>query len=252
MTYLVFHLIFILPPIAALIAAARRDGGSLAGRLQQAGSWGVRALALIVLLALFYTTPWDNYLIARGIWGYPPGRVLFTIGYVPFEEYLFFILQPILSGLFLFFLARRAPSPNLVSAQTQRIGRWLGTAFFLGLAVTGTLLLQAVWGTYFGLILVWAAPIAALQWAVGGEELIAEYKLVLPAIIIPTLYLWFSDWAAIKMNIWWISPAYTTGFNPLGLPVEEAFFFLITNIIVIQGLALFLILGPRLAKRWTR
>ncbi len=29
----------------------------------------------------------------RGIWYYPPGRVLATIGWVPVEEYAFFILQ---------------------------------------------------------------------------------------------------------------------------------------------------------------
>ena len=57
-------------------------------------------LGVVLLLAFAYTTPWDNYLVFREVWGYPPGRVLATIGYVPVEEYAFFLLQPIMTGLF--------------------------------------------------------------------------------------------------------------------------------------------------------
>ncbi len=34
-------------------------------------------------LALVYTTPWDNFLVYRGIWAYPSGRVLATLGSGP-------------------------------------------------------------------------------------------------------------------------------------------------------------------------
>jgi 15-cis-phytoene synthase/lycopene beta-cyclase len=59
--------------------------------------------------ATIYTTPWDNvayiyfiagladkqFIIARGGWTYPVGSVIGTIHYIPIEEHLFFILQPI-------------------------------------------------------------------------------------------------------------------------------------------------------------
>ena len=60
------------------------------------------------IIALLYTTPWDNYLVATGVWWYDPALVTgLTLGWVPIEEYTFFILQTLLAGLWLAFLARR-------------------------------------------------------------------------------------------------------------------------------------------------
>ena len=53
-------------------------------------------LVVIVLpiIAVVWTTPWDNYLVAKGVWRYDPNKVWNVIlGYVPLEEYLFFVLQ---------------------------------------------------------------------------------------------------------------------------------------------------------------
>src|SRR5205085_4477808 len=62
----------------------------------------------ITTIAVVYTTPWDNYLVASGVWYYDPRLVLnVTLGYVPLEEYLFFILQTCLTGLVVFWLWRR-------------------------------------------------------------------------------------------------------------------------------------------------
>ena len=55
-------------------------------------------LLSLQLLLLIYTTPWDNYLIMRGVWSYPEGVVLGTLGYVPIEEYGFMIMQTLLAG----------------------------------------------------------------------------------------------------------------------------------------------------------
>ena len=72
-----------------------------------------------VLLAVVYTTPWDNYLVATGVWYYDPQLVSgIVLGWVPIEEYTFFVLQTILTSLVLLFVARRwhgprgRPAPN--------------------------------------------------------------------------------------------------------------------------------------------
>ncbi len=91
MTYLQFLILFICIPLCLLGWRLRRR---------------VRRLDLIMLvglavIAVVYTTPWDNYLVATGVWYYDPRLVLNrTIGYVPVEEYLFFILQTFLTGFF--------------------------------------------------------------------------------------------------------------------------------------------------------
>ena len=75
------------------------------GRIVPGGSWkkkldrlNLTGIALIAAVALIYTTPWDNYLIMRGVWSYPEGVVFGTFGYVPIEEYGFMIMQTLLAG----------------------------------------------------------------------------------------------------------------------------------------------------------
>ena len=256
MTYLQFHLVFIVPPILGLLYLQYRQGGAPAGRFDPGGARTLPALGVILALALAYTTPWDNHLVARGVWGYPPERVLATIGYVPVEEYAFFLLQPILTGLFLFALGRRTAEPEPTAQGVRRMGGTIGTAFFVLLTALGFLLTGDDSTYYLGLILAWASPIAALQWAVGGGALVTHWRDVMAAVAIPTVYLWLADRIAIGLGIWYISPRYTTGVHLFGLPVEEALFFAYTNVIVVQGLLLFLVLlrGARFARvrGWTR
>lgn len=248
MSYFAFHLLFTLPPILLL---------ALFQRQPLAGVGGLKvwlALPLMALIALIYTTPWDNYLIWRDVWHYGEGRVVGTIGYVPVEEYLFFLLQPILTGLWLYWLlAHKAP----VQQECSAVARIVGTGFWVVLSIAGLIMLQSNPGVYLGLILAWAGPVLALQWFIGGAQLWATKSTWLLGTLIPTFYLWFADRFAIEQGIWSISDAYTTGLHLFGLPIEEATFFLVTNLLVVQGLLLFLLLekihfsSPAVTKKAT-
>lgn len=233
MSYLAFHLAFILPPLLLLGMTQPRPLAGVGGRR------AAYAIPTICLIAFTYTTPWDNYLVAREVWWYGPDRVIATIGYVPIEEYLFFILQPILTGLFLYqYLARWAPQPQTSSARAGHIG----IVFFVVLSVTGIGLLLADWdaGLYMGLILAWAGPVLAGMWMYAGKLLWALRRPLVITTLLPTAYLWIADATAIHLGIWEISSTYSFGLNPFGLPVEEATFFLATNLMVVQGTLLFL------------
>ncbi|MGB3543909.1 lycopene cyclase domain-containing protein [Rubrivirga sp.] len=225
MTYLEFHLAFTVPPLVVLAL--------LQGRTR-APWW---PLGLLIGIAFVYTTPWDNYLVAREIWTYPPGRVLATIGFVPVEEYAFFGIQTIIAGLWLrLFQARwdRVPEPS------GRGVRWPGIALFGAITVAGVaMLLAAGHWLYLGLILAWAGPPLLLQWAVGGELVWARRRLVAVTVIPISLYLWVADWFAItQAGIWNITDATRTGWEIVGLPVEEALFFVVTTLLVAQGLVM--------------
>lgn len=234
MTYLQFHLAFTLLPLLLLGLVTWRAW--LRGRVGRAA---LVALALHVLLALAYTTPWDNYLVARGVWGYGENRVLFTLGWVPFEEYLFFVIQTLLTGFWVLLLQRRLPATDTVPyAKTSVRSRVVGALLWLGLAASGVLALGTEGGTYYGLITAWAAPILALQWGIGGDLLLARWRLLLPSFALPTLYLWFADRLALGAGIWWISPELSSGLHVFGLPLEEALFFLLTNLLVVFGMML--------------
>jgi lycopene beta-cyclase len=230
LSYLDFHLLFVLPPIALLLALTFR---------REAVWWGrgpLSGLAIILVLAVAYTTPWDNLLIAEGVWWYGEGTVLFTVWYAPIEEYLFFVLQPILTALVLF------QFPEVRDRSLRIGGRARAVGVLAGLAVSavGLALLTNTATFYMGAILAWAGPILAIQWGFGWPYLWAVRRSVALAIALPTLYLWVIDRVAIGLGIWVISDTHTVGLTLLGLPVEEALFFLVTNVFVVQGIVLYL------------
>lgn len=222
MTYLQFHVAFLLPFLILLLLWARPRPPRL---------WGYLFMPLV---ALIYTTPWDNYLVWKGVWGYPEGRVLFRIGYVPFEEYLFFLLQPLLTGALVLKLAGNPPSGGPGLYRVIGGGIWL-------VATASGVLLTALGGNllYLGLILAYFSPVFLLQWAFAGDLLAVWWRPLLLGVGAPTLYLWALDHIAITQEgIWWISDTYTLGIKAWGLPLEEMLFFLFTNLAVVQGLLL--------------
>lgn len=244
MTYFGFLLWFLILPILLLLAANfidRRRGLSIPPQLK---AWPPAAAILFhVVVALLYTTLWDNYLVANNVWWYDPGLVNgFTIGYVPIEEYTFFVLQPILAGLWLLLLMRRL---SLAPAKGNRASiRWLTVAAAAVLWVPSIVVLLTGWapGTYMALILAWALPPIALQFAFGADILLRHRGLVLLAIAVPTLFLAFADALAIGLwGIWTIDPQQSLNILLGGvLPIEEFTFFLLTNTLLVFGVTLIL------------
>ena len=239
MTYAAFLLLFLVLPSAVLIAAAAwlRSRGH-PGQVDVKGHWiGVGILALI---AFVWTTPWDNFLIATGVWDSPADRILFRVGYVPIEEYAFFLLMPVFNGaIFLLLLTWRA---TRVAASTwrkkqmkQRMIVFFGGALLL---LGGWSLLQDPGGTYLGLILVWFTPPLMIQWLFDPDGLLRESGLVATGTLLPLLYFGLADQFAISRGIWEISEAYTTGYGLPNLPIEEFIFFGVTSLLLAQGLVL--------------
>ena len=90
MTYLQFHLVFTIPWVVLfgfLTVRAYRAGRPVAGSLGARSRFALLALAAHVGMAVVYTTPWDNYLVATRVWWYDPALVTgLTLGWVPIEE----------------------------------------------------------------------------------------------------------------------------------------------------------------------
>ena len=92
MTYAEFLLFFVVPPSVVLTVYLLWRG-----RLNRRLGLALLATAAI---AVVYTGPWDSTIISQGVWSYPPGRVIGpTIALVPIEEYTFFVLQVVMTGL---------------------------------------------------------------------------------------------------------------------------------------------------------
>ncbi|MAT98413.1 MAG: hypothetical protein CL608_14815 [Anaerolineaceae bacterium] len=244
MTYFSFLGLFVGVPIVIMLGVTwwdARQGRTLPRRFASYSPWAI--LLLHLALALVYTTPWDNYLVATSVWWYDPAKVTgIVFGYVPVEEYTFFLVQPILTGLWLLFWLRR--QPDVVEPGWEN-GRFrYTTLIILGILWLGMVaILAASWapGTYLALILVWALLPIMLQVGFGGDILWQHRRVVLLGLVPITLFLATADALAIYDGIWTIDPAQTLNWYLGGiLPFEEFLFFLITNILVVFGMTLFL------------
>ena len=110
MTYWGYHLVFTLPLLGWLWYWHRHRW-----RPGPVASW----LAVLAIVVLF-TTPWDNYAAALGIWGFGEGVSLFypfadlaeqtqLLGHIPIEEYSFFVIEATLVCLVTFFFLPKQP-----------------------------------------------------------------------------------------------------------------------------------------------
>ena len=232
LTYLGFHALFVVPPLVVL-AVSRPFSGLPADRRRTA----LVGIAAMVVVAVGYTTPWDSYLVRNGVWTYREGAVAVRFLSVPLGEYLFFVLQTLLTGLWLYAYGF---DPTVREGDFDRRPRAAGALCCLAVAGVGAALFVGPrWGTYLGATLAWAAPVLALQWAVGGAYLVRTWRRWAVAVAVPTLYLCAIDAVAIGLGIWTITPATSSGLTIFVLPVEEAVFFLLTNLLLVYGLVLF-------------
>jgi lycopene cyclase domain-containing protein len=229
--------VFIGIPLVALAVATAYDARR--GRTSSRLAWAV--LLAHALIALLYTTPWDNYLVATRVWWYDSALVTgITLGWVPIEEYTFFVMQTLMTGLWLLSWMRRS-WPPVKPPFLRGLLRWVAVGVLIPLWLVSLGVLLAGWtpGWYLGLILVWALPPIGLQLAFGADILWRYGRLVLMSVVPTTLYLWLVDGLAIRSGTWTINPDRILGIYLGGvLPVEEAVFFLATNVLVVLGMTL--------------
>lgn len=244
MTYFSFLTFFIFIPILALALPTWRVSRARRAALGFNISQTPLTINILALLALIYTTPWDNYLVATGVWSYNPNLVIgISFGYVPIEEYTFFIAETVLSGLWWTYLASKLKLPALekfCAKPWQRFASSL-TLTAAWIFFTRQLFLAAETWNYLGLIFFWALPPIFLQFLFGADILWQYRKLLFWSILIPGLYLSFADSLALGATTWSISPSQTLGIRLGGLlPLEEAAFFFITTTLIAFGMTLML------------
>lgn len=230
LSYLAFHAVFTLPLLCLLwylvptYSTVRRRRGAI-------------GLSILVAIAYAYTTPWGSYMIQRGVWWYGDGVVTASLLSIPAGEYLFFAVQTLTVGFYLYW---RGFDPSYQSgdfARSPRIAGVIGGAVLFGGGLW-MVVHQSSW-LYLGGLLAWVGPVVALQWAVGGGYLVRKPRAWVEASLVPTVYLWIIDRWAIGRGLWVLSEQYTTGIAPFGLPIEEILFFVSAGVMTVTGLVLF-------------
>jgi lycopene cyclase domain-containing protein len=246
MTYFGFLAVFILIPILLLALMDIRSARKQSSQSRPGIGW---AIGIHIVLALIYTTPWDNYLVATHVWYYSPKLVSgIVIGYVPLEEYLFFILETLLAGLWLYLLTNRINAVSGFKPSVRlRVGS-VSTVILIWLAATFIYTNHWKSATYLSIILFWALPAIIPQLAFGADILWHHRKLLFWSIVPIGLYLSFSDALAIASGTWTIDPAQSTGIFIGSLPLEETVFFFVTATLICFGVVL--LLATESQPRW--
>ncbi|KAK4673814.1 hypothetical protein QC763_115240 [Podospora pseudopauciseta] len=202
----------------------------------------------LIVVSFLATLPWDSYLIRSNIWTYPPDAIIGPRLYgIPIEELFFFVIQTYITSLFYILLSKPLFHPLYLSTQRnppQRIarGKVIGQGILVALTLYGVHQIRTGGpGTYLGLILAWAFPFALLTFTVAGRFILTLplTSTVVP-IIIPTVYLWLVDELALGRGTWAIESGTKLGWCLFGvLDIEEATFFLATNLLIVFGMAVF-------------
>ncbi len=255
MKYFGFLARFVVAPLIILSAIAWRDRKR--GKTLPEAFRGIPpdiTIAGMAAVAVAYTTPWDNYLVATRVWWYDPKLVTgLVLGWVPIEEYSFFVLQTLLTGSWLVFLARYL-KPNDQKPKHPRLIRVGMTAalFLIWIRAVIGFLRGGTSRTYLTITLAWALIPIMIQTLFGGDILWQHRRLVALGIIPTSIYLSAADSLAIEGGTWAINPEKSVNFKIGGkLPFEEALFFFLTNTLISMGVTLVTAKeSQRRAPRW--
>lgn len=99
--------------------------------------------------------------------------------------------------------------------------------------------------TYFLHLVGWTAPIFAIQWVMVRPILRRNFREVLLASLIGTVFFSAIDGFAIRSGIWFFDPRMILGIYFGPLPLEEVLFFFLTSLLVSQSLVVLLPAGYR-------
>lgn len=233
LTYLGFHLRYTLPLIGLQLVLTR----PFINRQE------IFKIVFISVMALTYTTPWDNYMIYSGAWTFPSERVIAFVGYVPIEEYMFFIIQTVLSSLWTLLILRWSmPCLNFnYDQKNYQLIRWVPILFLSIVVVVGyRITIPGKETFYLGCIFWWVSPVIMFLWYGAGNFFIKKIISSSIAITVSTLYLSWIDKIALQANVWQVNEKTCLQIPMVeGLPFEEAFFFFISNTLVVLAVLAF-------------
>ncbi|KAI7869935.1 phytoene synthase/lycopene cyclase [Spinellus fusiger] len=191
--------------------------------------------AFMSLVAFTTASLWDNYIVYHRAWFYCPTCVVAVIGYVPLEEYMFFIIMTLITLSFSTLVMRwHLPSfyikPETPLLQSLCI-RCIPIIGFIVVAIKAwSKAIPDTAAFYGGCILWYTFPVLALL----CEYILRRWKSVLISIALPTLFLCMVDQYAISQNTWSISRRTSTGKMVVPhLPLEEFIFFLLINVVLV-------------------
>jgi putative membrane protein len=232
LSYPRLHL-FLLAPLLALALVPPRPLES-AEREVRRGAYVITVV--LTAIAFAFSCLWDNLPAWRGVWTVEAHMTIGTAGFMPFEEYFWFIDHTLLASFWVLRLwsSRRTRSESF--ATSRRETRTIGAGLCLLAALCGLWLLQFERTFYLGVLLSFMSPVAAFQWWFCGHLLVQQPREWIMGIAVPSIYLLLLDTWAIHRGLWRISQTYTTGLHLFGVQLEQILVYTTTTALVVQPL----------------
>lgn len=230
LTYMQVHLYYTLPPTIFLYLLIR----------PLITSFDKIKILTLCILAVVYTTPWDNYIIYHKAWWYGKDAVIGNIGYVPIEEYIFFVVQTIFTSLWTICCTRwTLHSLYLRSSKslTFQLKKYFGIVIMVIAILWGWFnAIPATKTFYLCSILWWTSLVVVMLWYITSSYIVQRYQHILISAVFPSLYLCYVDLIALRARVWHINEMTSLEIFVLPeLPVEEVIFFFLANFMVVMG-----------------
>ncbi|KAL0082331.1 Phytoene Synthase/Lycopene cyclase [Phycomyces blakesleeanus] len=229
LTYMEVHLYFTLP-VLALLAFLYKPFFTTKDRFKY---------IFLCTVAFATASPWDNYIVYHKAWSYCPECVTAVIGYVPLEEYMFFIIMTLITVTFTSLTMRWTLPSFFIRPETPVFQsvcvRYIPIVGFLTIAAKAWASSIPDSHPFYGACILWyVCPVLALLWIGSGEYMLRRWKAVLFSIAVPTIFLCWVDQYAIARGTWDISRRTSTGIMVLpSLPLEEFLFFLLIDTVLV-------------------
>ena len=237
MTYLRFHLIFNLPVLIVLVACTAMVPWT---------HGEILAFALVLAAVMIFTTPWDNLAAKWGIWGFPREKYSLRIGYLPVEEYAFFLLQSV--NVMLAVRALFHFMPDWEGGAETEIGKWTLICLAASIVPWAIVTIQMRWlrkrfgpCVNYAIHLAWFLPVIYVQWVIAPWMFWDHAGLLALVTGAFGVYYTLADLAAVRAGTWFFDEKQITGVKLARvLPWEEIAFFFLTSLLVAQSYLLLL------------
>ena len=178
-----------------------------------------------------------------------------TLGWVPIEEYIFFVLQTVLTGMWLIWLGRRLANETAQPRKPGLISRYVLLGLVLAWLAAAYDPASRSWqpGTYLALEFIWLLPPIVAQVALGAGILSQQRRLVCAALFAPLLVsVGRRQHRDQRRSLDDQSTANYRHSPRRSLPLEEFIFFLLTNMLIVFGMTLFMALPLVVVWPWKR
>jgi lycopene beta-cyclase len=195
---------------------------------------------VVVMIVMAFTSPWDNWAVKKGIWDFPPKRIWFRIGYLPIEEYIFFVWQTLNVILSVRWFMLTFPSWR--TGILTPVGPVQGGLLLIIIIIWVSKGLRMDWrpvserNWYAWHLLFWFVPVIFLQWAIAGLLFWHYAPVLLGATLWWGTYYTLADWVAVRQKVWYFDRRKINSWRLAKvLPWEEIAFFYLTSLLVAQS-----------------